>query len=1463
MRKVFDLFGNWHGQLTLDYLSRINYAMILNENSAINCCRLKNSSGHTWRDVQILIAGEMLEPCQLNFVELNSGHSIDFEDANLLPVTSKLMGLTESVQTTFTLTLNIGGTTVLSQSLPLLLLAFDQWHGNGIRPELIAAFVTPNHPCIVPVSHRASQYLKEVSGNSSLDQYLSGDSDRIVQQVECMYRALLDENIVYQASTASVEETGQRIRLVDKVLSDKLGNCLDLSLLLSSCLENIGIGTGILMFNNHAMMSAWILPFESCTTVQTDLETIKCAIRDKLMIVLEATSLTNGASFEKAVQRGEDYLFQKDNGFCCMIDIGMARRNRIRPLPHTIQSSQGWQVVETPDYDELFDKLAEKNPFAIHGRNSSEKMKNKRLLWERKLLDLTLRNNLLNMKSGKRIIPLKQLDIDKIIELLEKGELASCIEESENSSTQKELYRAARLSIEENGANTLFLSIGTMRWYEEDSRTPHFAPIMFLPVEMIRHGARKYIIRKRDEEPLMNITLLEMMRQIFELEIPNLSPIPETEQERVDWRRVFDILNTTLSEVNEHRAPNSKWQIVEECMVGIFSFTKFVMWNDIHTNPGVIDKHPLLRSLMEGSLEPSLNSDMSTCDARTLDETMRPIDCALPVDVDSSQLEAVVNSGRGNSFILYGPPGTGKSQTITNMIANALYHNKRVLFVAEKKAALEVVQERLQRIGLSPFCLELHSNKVDKKSFLAQIEEALDVARCESVDDFKSMSEELFRTRQELNGYVNALHKKRGNDISLYEALNRYQDINGDFIHIDSTVVEQVPLKTINEIADLLCEFDTVQNIIGCHPSKHPLRGLYPRENTIENQTRLKKCLEQLPHAIDKAKSKADGWINRFFRHNTVMQILQRDAVWTELNRLALLDPALLLDITTFQQNVVMWNSHIDNIRLWYLFSMRAIKLKDYKLPIIMEWYLKGNSGKETADALQKGYYRRFSLMVIDNDAALRSFNGLLFEEVIKRYRNMTHDFQELTRKELICRLSQRTPRAESASPEDVSEITFLRKRIAGNGRSYTIRRMLEATQNIMPSLCPCMLMSPLSVSQYLNMRSNQFDLVIFDEASQMPTSEAVCAIARGTTTVVVGDPKQMPPTSFFEAQQTNDNDAELDDLESILDDCISLSLPSQYLCWHYRSKHESLISFSNTHFYDGRLITFPSVDDQVSKVTLQPIDGVYDFGKSRSNKAEAKAIVDDIISRLQRQSECGEKRSIGVVAFSRVQSSLIEDMLTDALAKHPALEALANEGSEPLFVKNLENVQGDERDIILFSIGYGPDKDGRVSMNFGPLNQRGGERRLNVAVSRARYEMKVFSTLRSSQIDLERTNAAGVVKLKQFLEYAETGELPQLSSQCEPNDVDPIVEKVANEWRHKGYVVHTNVGRSRFKVDIAIADPDHSSRYLKGIIFDGRTYHETPTARDREIVQPMVLNSLGWDVEHCWSVDESISSPL
>jgi superfamily I DNA and/or RNA helicase len=341
-----------------------------------------------------------------------------------------------------------------------------------------------------------------------------------------------------------------------------------------------------------------------------------------------------------------------------------------------------------------------------------------------------------------------------------------------------------------------------------------------------------------------------------------------------------------------------------------------------------------------------------------------------------------------------------------------------------------------------------------------------------------------------------------------------------------------------------------------------------------------------------------------------------------------------------------------------------------------------------------------------------------------------------------------------------------------------------------------------------------------------------------------------MPPTSFFSVNTIDDENADIDDLESILDDCISLSMPARYLGWHYRSKHESLITFSNENFYDNRLTTFPSANDRKSQVTWQYVEGFYDYGKTRTNRAEAEAIADEVIKRLQEQPQM----SIGVVAFSKQQSDLIEDVISDKFVQYPQLDKLNRESLEPIFIKNLENVQGDERDVILFSVGYGPDKEGHVSMNFGPLNKVGGERRLNVAVSRARYEMKIFSTLRPEQIDERRTNAEGVLGLKRFLIYA--GQENEKENEKIENIENQMIKQIASKLKEKGLEVRTSIGKSNLKVDIAVVDPLNPEKYILGIICDGSNYYNLKTMRDREIVQPSVLRMLGWNLMHIWSID-------
>lgn len=1454
---TFQSVNNGPLRLAVESLPSINYALVLNGGVSFSKFELANGGVERIDNVRIVLSGDMIEECHLTLDSIDAGSVVDFDNARLMPVSSRLMALTEAVRTTYRIDIYVDGQNVLGEVVPLTLLAFDQWNGLHFRPELLAAFVTPNNPCIPKICRRASEILKQRTGTGDLDQYFSYSADRIVSQAASVYEAILENDIAFASTPLGLETEGQRVRLADKVVEDRLGDCLDLSLLVCGCLESIGIKTSVLLYHTHAVAGVWLNPSCQVPVTETNPEEILSIVRDNRenFLMLEATSLTRGEPFEQAVTAAKEWFENRRQELECFVDISEARKCRVRPLPHTVRTSTGWVVKDMPDYDILFDELTKRNAYDIKGISTAERLISKQMVWERKLLDLTLRNSLLNMRPGKSVIPVADLTPETALAILKTGDLSESALGKDNAEALKALYRASRTALEESGANSLFLSLGTIRWYETDGNKPYFAPVVLIPVELVRHGAKKYVLRGRDEEPMVNMTLVEMMRQTFGLEIPQLYPMLMDDNDSPDYNRVFDILRTAFAEINEKRPRQSRWIVVEECVLGLFSFTKFVMWNDIHTNREVIAGHPLLKSMVEGRL--LLDQEDNEETARGLDRSLRPADICLPIDVDSAQLEAIAASDKGKSFILYGPPGTGKSQTITNMIANALYKGKRVLFVSEKKAALEVVQERLGKIGLSPFCLELHSNKVYKKSFLDQMKEALNVISDEpSASYYKDRSDALFESRESLNEYMDALHRKRPGGLSLYEYINGYLSVDGVTDDLWSPSLCSLKLEFIQDYCDRLRHLDTVERIVGCHPGSHPLRGLYPKTNTRQNQSAVETLLESLPEAVRQARRKESCIINRLFLKRSEIEILRRGDVWKKLMEVADVDDGIADDADAVLSAGESWMSAKGRLRDWYHFSLAWRGLGRNDVGNVKAYYISGHSGAASADALLKGYYKSMITSIVDSEACLRGFNKTLFDESVEMYRRKASSFQKLSRLNLTQSLSMRSPSVSELDDKEKTELASLKRRISSRGRGMTIRQMIEDIPNIIARLCPCMLMSPLSVAQYLQMIPGQFDLVIFDEASQMPTSEAVGAIARGKATVIAGDPMQMPPTSFFMTRAVVEDDIDLDDLDSVLDDSIALGVPGKYLSLHYRSRHESLIAFNNTHFYDDKLVTFPSSNDLEAKVTLQRVDGCYDSGKGRCNKAEAKAIVEETMSLLRKRLEDVDGRwsrangkSIGIIAFSIAQSSLIEDMLMDALSKDPELEQMALKGDEPVFVKNLENVQGDERDIILFSVGYGPDKKGRVSMNFGPLNQSGGERRLNVAISRARYSMKVFSTMGSSMIDLQRTGANGVLALKRFLEYAETGVLPRRASLEKSLEVSEMCRAVCARIREKGFDVRSNVGRSSFKLDMAVVDKSDPSTYCLGILVDGESQYAVPTARDREIVRPSVLSNLGWRI--------------
>ncbi len=424
------------------------------------------------------------------------------------------------------------------------------------------------------------------------------------------------------------------------------------------------------------------------------------------------------------------------------------------------------------------------------------------------------------------------------------------------------------------------------------------------------------------------------------------------------------------------------------------------------------------------------------------------------------------------------------------------------------------------------------------------------------------------------------------------------------------------------------------------------------------------------------------------------------------------------------------------------------------------------------------------------------------------------------------------------------------------------IRKLVERTGPALQALKPVFMMSPLSVAQFLAPGSIEFDLLVMDEASQIQPVDALGAVARARQVVVVGDPRQLPPTSFFARMTGGVDDDEDDgtrvaDIESILGLFTARGLPMRMLRWHYRSRHQSLIAVSNRQFYENKLFVVPSPYTAEAGMGLRfhriP-DGIFDAGGKRCNLVEAKVVARAII---RHALDCPDL-SLGVAAFSVAQRRAILDELELLRRAHPETEGFFHAHlSEPFFVKNLENVQGDERDVIFISVGYGPTvPGGRVPMRFGPLGSEGGERRLNVLISRAKQRCEVFASMTDEDIEPDFAQSRkGVFAFRMFLQFARTGHLTMAEATGRDHD-SVFEEQVAEALHERGYHVHRQVGLAGFFIDLAVSDPERPGRYLLGIECDGVAYHDALSARDRDRLRQSVLESHGWHIHRLWSTD-------
>ena len=568
------------------------------------------------------------------------------------------------------------------------------------------------------------------------------------------------------------------------------------------------------------------------------------------------------------------------------------------------------------------------------------------------------------------------------------------------------------------------------------------------------------------------------------------------------------------------------------------------------------------------------------------------------------------------------------------------------------------------------------------------------------------------------------------------------------------------------------------------------------------------------------------------------------------------------MSIDSVLGRVAALRDRADDLRLWIDFKNIKMRFSTMGLEVFFNRLTEQPPpAAQLLDVFRRGVYQEWINNLYNEDAALGRFRRENHEQVIAEFRKLDQELIRLSASMVIDAANPRKPQDILIQATD-SEISVLLKESAKKRRLMPIRSLLQRIPHLLPRLKPCLLMSPISVSQFLSPETMKFDLVLFDEASQIVPEDAIGAIYRGKNIVVAGDNKQLPPTSFFQKLLIEDIDwdemteGDVEVFDSILEECLGIGLPVKTLRWHYRSRHEGLIAFSNERFYDGTLITFPSAiakDDALGVKLGYVKDSVYDRGGLRNNPKEAEVVAGLVFDHFRNHPD----KTLGVVTFSIAQMETVEEAIERCLREEPEFERFFKEDRlEGFFVKNLENVQGDERDVMIFSVGYGRDQQGQMTLNFGPLNKAGGERRLNVAITRAREKTVLITSIKASDINVNEATAAGVSALHDYLDYAERSHETATKPE-EQGKLESLIEKdVAEEIRRMDYEVIPKVGYSAYPIDMGVVDPANPGCFLLGVECDGMTYRASNSARDRDRLREQVLRQLGWRIHRIWSPD-------
>jgi hypothetical protein len=723
-----------------------------------------------------------------------------------------LAGLNEAERGEITLRLQARNELVFERRIPVRLLARDEWGGADDMVQLLPAFVMPNDPAVARLLRAAADRLAAHGHPSGLDGYQSGNPARAYMLAAALYSAVAGLGLHYAEPPASFEHRGQKIRRPTTIATDKLATCLDTTLLFAAALEAAGLHAVVLLFQGHAAVGAWLVDKTLGNAIETDAMEIRKALASGELVVFETTGVTHRPpmTFEASRQLVA-HRFEEENiaSFVSAIDVKRLRSGGITPLAsHSAlreivdQDSEAPVVLPlpaSPSIPIMPMEIAEVKPTTAAGRIDR---------WQKKLLDLTLRNRLLNFPDSQKTVPFLCTDVGyledrlaqgmavRLISLpeqnplgerdaalyrevhgrdlqrnfaadaLQRDELSSPLDQKHLESRLVDLYRQVRNDFAEGGANTLFLAVGFLRWKKkpQDERS-YRAPLLLVPVKLERRSASsRFSLRYHEDEPRFNATLLQFLENDFNLRLPQFSGELPSDENGIDVPLVLALMRQAVRDV-------PGMEVLDETALSTFSFAKFLMWKDLVERTDALRENRVVRHLIDTPERPFEGGDAPFRDERQLDRHYSPADIVSLLPADSSQIAASLAAAEGRDFVIVGPPGTGKSQTIANMIANCLAAGKTVLFVAEKTAALDVVYRRLREHGLGNHCIELHSNKADRRNFVGQLKVSWESRSRSGTEDWISINERLRLRRDELNAYVDALHRCYPNGLTAYGAM--------------------------------------------------------------------------------------------------------------------------------------------------------------------------------------------------------------------------------------------------------------------------------------------------------------------------------------------------------------------------------------------------------------------------------------------------------------------------------------------------------------------------------------------------------------------------------------------------------------------------------------------------------------------------------------------------------------------